>query len=150
MTRENIATSGDVMIHYLKTHGGPRVYLAGTPELEAQFREAGFTLLPSDTETADFAVLGFDTTFNFEKADAISRLITGGVPFRDQYRQVCPLEDGRFCPDCGSMACMITHATGVEPNLWGNRLRETVDYILAKTGTRRKERRWWATACIRT
>ena len=102
MTRENIMTSGDVMIHYLKTHGGRRIYLAGTPELEAQFVKAGFTLLPSDTETADFAVLGFDKTFNFEKADAISRLITGGVPFlATNIDRVCPLEDGKFCPDCG-------------------------------------------------
>ena len=59
MTRGNIMTSGDVMIHYLRTHGGQRIYLAGTPELEAQFQEAGFTLLPHDTQTADFAVLGF-------------------------------------------------------------------------------------------
>lgn len=140
MTRENIMTSGDVMIHYLKTHGGQRIYLAGTPELETQFRQAGFTLLPSDTETADFAVLGFDKTFNFEKADAISRLVTAGVPFlATNIDRVCPLEDGKFCPDCGSMACMITHATGIEPKFVGKPFKETVDYILAKTGSLREK-----------
>ena len=140
MTRGNIMTSGDVMIHYLRTHGGQRIYLAGTPELEAQFQEAGFTLLPHDTQTADFAVLGFDKTFNFEKADTISRLITAGVPFlATNIDRVCPLEDGKFCPDCGSMACMITHATGIEPKFVGKPFKETVDYILAKTGSPREK-----------
>ena len=36
------------------------------------------------------------------------------------------------------MACMITHATGVEPKFVGKPFKETVDYILAKTGTPRE------------
>lgn len=141
MTREHIMTSGDVMIHYLKTQvEKPKVYLAGTPELEAQFCEAGITLLPMDTETADFAVLGFDTTFDFGKADALCRLVSEGVPFvATNIDNVCPLEDEKFCPDCASMAKMITHATGVEPKFVGKPFKETVDYILAKTGTEKKK-----------
>lgn len=141
MTRENIMTSGDVMIHYLKTHAdNPKVYLAGTPELEIQFRDAGITLLGTDAETADFAVLGFDTTFAFEKADALCRLVSDGVPFlATNIDKVCPLEGGRFWPDCASMAKMITHATGVEPKFVGKPFQETVDYILAKTGSAKEK-----------
>ncbi len=136
MTRENIMTSGDVMIHYLRTHANnPKVFLAGTPELEAQFVEAGIILLDADTQTADFAVLGFDTTFDFKKADALCRLVSDGVPFlATNIDRVCPLDGGRFWPDCASMASMITHATGVEPKFVGKPFRETVDYILSKTG----------------
>lgn len=136
MTRKHIMTSGDVMIHYLKTHGSdPKVYLAGTPELEVQFREAGITLLGEDTQTADFAVLGFDTTFHFKKADTLCRLVSGGVPFvATNIDRVCPLDGGRFWPDCASMASMITYATGVEPKFVGKPFKETVDYILSKTG----------------
>lgn len=140
MTRDNIMTSGDVMIHYLKTHAkNPKIYLAGTPELEAQFKEAGITLLGTDAETADFAVLGFDTTFAFEKADVLCRLVSNGVPFlATNIDKVCPLEGGRFWPDCASMAKMITHATGVEPKFVGKPFSETVDYILAKTGSKKE------------
>lgn len=137
MTRDHIMTSGDVMVHYLKTHcsGTPNVYLAGTPELEKQFLEAGITLLPPDCTTADFAVLGFDTTFDFCKADAICRLVAAGVPFvATNIDKVCPLPAGAFMPDCGSMAAMITHATGIQPKFVGKPFLETVEFIIDKTG----------------
>ncbi len=136
MTRKQVMTSGDVMIHYLKSHmQSPRVYLAGTPELERQFEAAEIELLPVGCKTADFAVLGFDTTFSFEKANTLCRLVADGVPFvATNIDRVCPLEEGRFLPDCGSMATMITHATGVEPKFVGKPFAETVDYILDQTG----------------
>ena len=137
MTRENIMTSGDVMIHYLKTAcDDPKVYLAGTPELEKQFREEGIELLPDDTETADFVVQGFDTTYEYRKMEAVCRLVSEGVPFlATNIDRVCPIEGGKSIPDCGSMCKMVTHATGVEPKFVGKPFAETVDFILDKTGT---------------
>ncbi|MGI6152464.1 MAG: HAD-IIA family hydrolase [Christensenellaceae bacterium] len=140
MTRENIMTSGDVMTHYIKTHtqGTPSVYLAGTPELERQFEGAGIALLPPHTDTADFAVLGFDTTFDFQKADTLCRLAVSGVPFvATNIDRVCPLEAGAFLPDCGSMAAMIAHATNISPKFVGKPFEETVEFISAKTGIAR-------------
>lgn len=139
ITREHIMTSGDVMIHYLKQNAeNPRVYLAGTPELERQFADAGITLLPPGADSADFAVLGFDTTFNFEKADALCRMVSDGIPFvATNIDRVCPLEGGCFWPDCASMAAMIEHATGKSPQFVGKPFEETVEYILAKTGEKR-------------
>ena len=139
ITREHIMTSGDVMIHYLKTlMDEPAVYLAGTKELEKQFLDAGITLLPDGVEKAQYVVLGFDTTFNFEKADNLCRLIDGGAKFlATNIDRVCPLPGGRFWPDCGSMSAMIAHATGVEPEFVGKPFTHTVDYILDKTGTSR-------------
>jgi len=137
ITPGNIMTSGDVMAHYLKARcdKAPRVYLAGTPELEDQFRREGIVLEPQGCETVDFAVLGFDTTFSFKKADALCRLISRGVPFvATNIDRVCPLEGSRFWPDCGSMAAMIAHATGIEPVFVGKPFPETVDYILDKAG----------------
>jgi HAD superfamily hydrolase (TIGR01450 family) len=141
ITREHIMTSGDVMIHYLKTlMKNPEIYLAGTPELEKQFRDAGIKLLPHGTEKAEYVVLGFDTSFDFEKADNLCRLIAGGAKFlATNIDRVCPLEGKRFLPDCGSMCCMITHATGVEPEFVGKPFGHTVDYILDKTGSERRK-----------
>lgn len=135
VTRQHIMTSGDVMIHYIKSKkSAPEVYLAGTPELERQFSDAGISLLPHGCENADFAVLGFDTTFDFVKADNLARLVSMGVPFlATNIDRVCPLEGGRFWPDCGSMAAMIAHATGIEATFVGKPFKETVDYILART-----------------
>lgn len=139
ITREHIMTSGDVMLHYLKTlMQKPEVYLAGTPELERQFKEAGVALLPDSADSAQYVVLGFDTTFSFSKADSLCRLIAGGAKFlATNIDRVCPLEGKRFWPDCGSMSAMITHATGVQPEFVGKPFRRTVDYILDKTGSAR-------------
>jgi len=137
ITRDHIMTAGDVMVHYLNTHckNKPRIYLAGTPELENQFCGAGIELTDGTDETVDFAVLGFDTTFDFHKADTLCKLITAGVPFvATNIDRVCPLEGGAFLPDCGSMSCMIAHATGVEPKFVGKPFVETVEFIAAKTG----------------
>ena len=137
MTRENIMTSGDVMIHSLKTHKkDPKIYLAGTPELEKQFIEEGITLLPEETETADFVVQGFDTTYEYKKMEAVCRLVSEGVPFlATNIDRVCPMKDGKFIPDCGSMCKMVTHATGIDPKVVGKPFKETIDFILDKTGT---------------
>ncbi len=137
MTRSHIMTSGDVMLHYLKTHfPSPKVFLAGTPALETQFMRAGIQLLPADTQAADAAVLGFDTTFDFQKADTICRLVSSGVPFlATNIDRVCPLEGGAFLPDCGSMSAMIEHATGIAPKFVGKPFAETVSFILDAAGT---------------
>lgn len=137
ITRSHIVTSGDVAIHYLKTHfPAPKVFLAGTPALQAQFSQAGIALLPADTQAADAVMLGFDTTFNFEKADTICRLVSSGVPFlATNIDRVCPLEGGAFLPDCGSMSAMIEHATGIAPKFMGKPFAETVSFILDAAGT---------------
>ena len=49
ISRDQIVTSGDVTIRYLKEcYGGKTVYLMGTKALEASFRQAGIRLLPTD------------------------------------------------------------------------------------------------------
>lgn len=139
MSRQHILTSGDVMIHYLKTHFGPApyVYLAGTPELETQFRDAGIYLCSTQEALPPQAVvLGFDTTFDFAKAETLCRYISAGAPFlATNIDRVCPLEGGAYLPDCGSIARMIAQATGVEPKFTGKPFRETVDFILNAAGT---------------
>ena len=137
VVREDVMTSGDVMVHYLKTHWEtPHIYLAGTPELERQFREEGIVLLPADTREADAVVLGFDTTLNYQKIDTVCRLAAQGIPFlATNIDRVCPLPGGAFLPDCGSMCKLVEHATGKTPVFVGKPFAHTVDYILDAAGT---------------
>ena len=136
--RKDILTSGDVTISYLKrTYGDPLVYLAGTPELEEQFISSGIRLCgPDRSITPDVVILGFDTTFNFEKADYICSMVVKDVPYlATNIDKVCPLEGGNFLPDCGSMAKMIEHATGRTPKFMGKPFPETAEYIKLMAGT---------------
>ena len=140
--RKDILTSADVTIHYLKEHfTDPLVYLAGTPALEEQFTSSGIRLCPIDKSiTPDVVVLGFDTTFNFDKADYICSLVVKGLPYLDtNIDRVCPLEGGNFLPDCGSMAKMIEHATGRLPKFMGKPFPETAQYILDVAGLKGNE-----------
>lgn len=58
ITRDQIITSGDVMIQYLKTYyPGKTVYLVGIPDLEENFKENGICLT-KDMPDAVFAGLG--------------------------------------------------------------------------------------------
>ena len=65
--RNQIITSGDVMIQYLKEYyPEKKVYLVGTPDLEENFRENGILLT---REMPDVIVIGFDMTLTYEKLD---------------------------------------------------------------------------------
>ena len=68
---------------------------------------------------------------------AVCRLVAQDVPFlATNIDRVCPMGGGLSIPDCGSMCTMVTHATGKEPKYVGKPFKETVDFILAKTGTK--------------
>lgn len=136
ITREHIATSADVTVGYLKEHfPNGDIYLSGTPSLEKQFAEAGIKTVSHDAERADAVVIGFDTTFDYTKANAACRLISGGARFlATNIDKVCPLEGGAYLPDCGSICRMLAHATGVEPTFLGKPSGETVKHILALSG----------------
>ncbi len=130
--RDQIMTSGDVMIHYLKeTHPGKTVYLVGTPDLEANFRENGILLTE---EQPDVVVIGFDLTLTYEKLMRACLYIRNGAEFLATHLDInCPTHDG-FIPDCGSMCAAIALSTGKTPKYVGKPFKETVDYVLAKTG----------------
>ena len=61
--RNQIITSGDVMIQYLKEfYPEKTVCLVGTPDLETNFRENGILLTK---EMPDVVVIGFDLTLTY-------------------------------------------------------------------------------------
>lgn len=132
ISRDQILTSGDVMVHYLqKNHPGKSVYLVGTPDLEANFRLNGINLTEGQP---DVVVIGFDLTLTYEKLMRACLYIRNGAEFLATHLDInCPTHDG-FIPDCGSMCAAIALSTGKQPKYVGKPFKETVDYVLAKTG----------------
>ena len=130
--RDQIITSGDVMIHYLKEHHpGKSVYLLGTPDLEENFKANGINLTEGQP---DVVVVGFDMTLTYEKLMRACLYIRNGAEFLATHLDInCPTLNG-FIPDCGSMCAAIALSTGKEPKYVGKPFKETVDYVLAKTG----------------
>ncbi|MDY5483013.1 MAG: HAD-IIA family hydrolase [Clostridium sp.] len=137
ITRDQIITSGDVMIQYLKTYyPNKMVYLMGTPDLEANFRENGILLTQ---EMPDVVVIGFDMTLTYEKLERACTYIRNGAVFLATHLDInCPTKDG-FIPDCGAMCAAISLSTGKQPRYVGKPFKETVDMVLAMTGAKREE-----------
>ena len=137
---EEIMTSGDVTLEFLKRHRkGKRVYLIGTEELNAQFREGGIDLVGEDADHCDIVISSFDTTLTYEKLNAACRLIRGGAEYLSTHPDYnCPIENG-FLPDSGAIAAFITASTGVSPTYFGKPYRETVEMIEEATGIDRGE-----------
>lgn len=135
--RDQIITSGDVMIQYLKTYyPGKTVYLVGTPDLEANFAENGINLTK---DMPDVVVIGFDLTLTYEKLERACTYIRNGAVFLATHLDInCPTKEG-FIPDCGAMCAAISLSTGKEPRYVGKPFKETVDMVLKLTGAKREE-----------
>jgi len=123
VTEEMIYTSTEATIEYLsRLKSNANLYLIGTPAMESQFRCAGNVITD---ESPDFVVLGFDTTFNYEKFKIGCHWLKRGVPFIATHPDLnCPIANAESLPDAGALAAAFTAATGVHPKYIGKPYRE--------------------------
>jgi HAD superfamily hydrolase (TIGR01457 family) len=134
---EQVFTSGEATRFYLKqTDYSREIYLLGTPDLEAEFQNDGFTLTALNPGAV---VLGFDTTLTYEKLQVACSLIRQGVPFVATHPDLnCPTPEGPI-PDCGAMIALIAAATGVDPKIIGKPHAEMVEALCIKFGLQRDQ-----------
>jgi NagD protein len=115
---------------------GGSAYVIGEAGLTTALHEAGYTL--TDT-TPDYVVLGETRNYSFEAITRAIRLINGGARF------ICTNPDATgpslegALPACGSVAALITKATGVDPYFVGKpnplMMREALNRIDAHSET---------------
>lgn len=133
---DQVITSGEATVNYLKTIGVSRVYLMGTPFLERSFEQAGIRVKPIGDRDVGAVVLGFDKTITYAKLAWATSLIRVGVPFVATHPdKVCPTEDG-YIPDCGAMIALMEAATDKAPTIIGKPFQPMVDMALERLNTR--------------
>ena len=134
-TPDEIMTSGDVTIEFLRRHRpGKSVYLVGTDELVESFRKSGINIVSGDLPKVDIVVTSFDTTLTYQKLSDACRLIRGGAEYLSTHPDFnCPTEDG-FIPDSGAIAAFVTASTGKVPTYFGKPYKETIEMISEATG----------------
>lgn len=117
VSEDKIFTSGEATAIYLhQAKPGAKIYLVGTPALEDEFRSHGFKLV-DESETPDYAVLGFDTTLTYRKLWRLCDLARAGVPYIATHPDFnCPIEGG-FMPDIGAMMALVEASTGRRPDV---------------------------------
>ena len=127
----NVYTSGQAAGFYLSTRKpNARIFVAGTDALCRELATYGLDIVTGrpgsspctdpDHRPVDFVVAGFDTELTYEKIITACAFITGGVEYvATNLDYVCPVENGRSIPDCGSICFMIEQATGKKPFIVG-------------------------------
>lgn len=110
-----VLTSGEAAARCLTMdHPGARLFVAGMPSLQEEFRSAGFVL---DEETPAVVVLGFDTTLTYAKLWRLCDLVRAGLPYVATHPDLnCPTPTG-FMPDIGAVIAFVKASTGREPDL---------------------------------
>src|SRR4051812_26757214 len=110
---ESIWTSALATARFLADQRpGGTAFVIGESGLTTALHEAGYTL----TETApDYVVLGETRTYSFERIARAIRLILAGARFiATNPDNIGPTPDGPL-PATGSVAALISRATGVDP-----------------------------------
>jgi len=91
---------------------GGSAFVIGEAGLTTALHDAGYTLTDRDP---DYVVLGETRTYSFERITRAIRLICGGARFiATNPDSTGPTPDGPL-PATGSVAALISKATGVEP-----------------------------------
>lgn len=133
VTPEQVFTSGEATAIYLQREKpNARLFVVGTPSLEAEFTRYGFDLTQDDP---DYVVLGFDTTLTYEKIWRLCDYVRDGLPYIATHPDInCPTECG-FMPDIGAIIAMVKSSTGREPDLViGKPHPPIIQAIFEKTG----------------
>ena len=132
-TRENIMTSGDATIEYLRrrtTHKAP--YVVGTEALLGDFRKAGFDV---DSEAPDCVVVAFDTTLTFAKLERACTLLFEGAPYYATHPDKTCITARGLIPDIAAIIAACEAVTGRVPLIIGKPAEHIVDLALEVLGT---------------
>ena len=114
---ESIWTSALATARFLESQRpAGSAYVIGEAGLTTALHAAGYTMTD---RSPDYVVLGETRTYSFERITKAIRLITGGARFIATNPDATgPTVDGPL-PATGSVAALISHATGIEPYFVG-------------------------------
>ena len=136
--RSRVLTSGEATCEKLhELYPGKRAFVLGNEYLVEEFREAG---IPVDMANPEIVVIGFDTTLDYAKMQAVCDFVRAGLPYIATHPDFnCPTETG-FMPDIGAIMAFIEASTGRRPELIvGKPNAGIVEAALRRTGLRADE-----------
>ena len=114
---EFIWTSASATARFLETQRPEgTAFVVGESGISTQLYQAGYTL--TDVEP-DYVVLGETRTYSFERITQAIRLIAGGARFIATNPDPTGPSPSGPLPATGSVAALITRATGVDPYFVG-------------------------------
>lgn len=133
-TRQEIYTSTDAVIEYLRVHLPEvrRLWLLGTPSMARHLKDAGYTISEDDPQAV---VVGFDTGLSYERLCRTAWWISRGRPFLASHPdRVCPTDQPTVLVDCGAISACLSEATGVKPVVLGKPDPRMLDGVCRRYG----------------
>jgi HAD superfamily hydrolase (TIGR01450 family) len=131
----DIIMSSHALLDFLSGQPGRRLFVLGVRALKGLLRRAGHTVVEEGGGAVDYVVVGFDTGLNYKNLAIACQYVDGGAPYVATHPDLrCPLDGGKYIPDCGSILALIKAATGQDcllaagkpsPYLVGAALRRT-------------------------
>ena len=119
-TPQDIYSSTHSTLDYLREERPDvrRIFVLGTPGLQEEFAESGFTIVgDAATDEPDAVIAGFDTTLAYARVCRAAYWIARGKPFIATHPdRICPTDQPTVLPDCAAICAMLTSATGREPD----------------------------------
>jgi NagD protein len=114
---ESIWTSASATARFLETQRpNGTAFVVGESGISTSLYQSGYTLTDRDP---DYVVLGETRTYSFERITQAIRLIAAGARFIATNPDPTGPSPGGPLPATGSVAALITRATGVEPYFVG-------------------------------
>ncbi len=132
---KNVFTSGMAAGMYLEENKkGHPVYVCGTRSLKAELSNYDVDI-DEEGNRADTVLLGYDTELDYKKITKVCDLLDAGADYyATNIDMVCPIEGGRYLPDCGSFANMLEEAVHRRPKFLGKPDRTMIDIIAKREG----------------
>lgn len=133
-SENNMFTSSQATAMYLlEKYKKPKVYCVGTKDFINELKRYEITIINTLDYDIDCVVVGFDTELNYEKIKIACELISSGKDFIGTNMDlVCPVNGGKFIPDCGAICNLIKTAVKTEPKYIGKPNKEMVEIISNK------------------
>jgi 4-nitrophenyl phosphatase/NagD protein len=134
LTTNQVFTTCEATALYLQSaYPTARPFVFGTAALEDELLRHGF---PLETTNPDLVVLGFDTTFTYDKTWKLCDFVRAGLPYIATHPDDnCPVETG-LQPDIGAMIAYVRASTGQEPDVIVGKPNKTfVEAAARKMGT---------------
>jgi len=131
---DEVYTSGDATCDHLLAHTAHRrVFLLGTPALQAEFAARGFALARVG-EPAPAVVAAFDLTLDYDKLRHACTLLLGGADYYATHPDATCITPGGLIPDVGALIAAIRTTTGRSPFVVGKPEAPMVQAALARLG----------------
>lgn len=130
---DNFFTSVELTKLYLKKEQVKDIYLVGTTDFYSEMKKECNIINEYKKGAIQRVVVGFDTELNYEKLRIATKYLEDGVPFIATNPDLrCPIEDGRYIPDCGAICNMLTSTTEVKPIYLGKPNGEMIRFLCEK------------------